>query len=308
MRTPSPSAIFFLLFFINNKKSEMLPSPEKEEIIVARFYDDDPYNFKPFQGQGNNILPLDDHTRLQIECILVDDTENPNVLSVDQAKATKPQRSPENHFIQSYFEQKRRRKGKLTPHEQGLEQYFAKLRLNWMFSVTNGITEKQIQDLKRWCFVHRNEYKMVFFDWDRTISTMEGLFQLLHELYTDHPDYMCAYAEYILGGEQRFKRLQNMFSFLRKHHVQVFILTKNGILSKPETIPCFTALVQCIDPQFTPEQFMYTPRGKNKKQTITQKKSNIPTFTPQWKESEQQYKDFLVNPLLFLGALLFLVL
>ena len=297
----------------------MLPSPEKEEIIVARFYDDDPDNFTPFQGQGNNILPLNDHTRLQIECILVDDTENPNVLSVDKADYIQPRRSPENHFIQSYFEQKRRKR-KLTPDEQGLEQYFAELKLNWMFSVTNGITEKQIQDLKRWCFVHRNEYKMVFFDWDRTISTMEGLFQLLHELYTDHPEYMCAYAEYILGGEQRFKRLQNMFSFLRKHHVQVFILTKNGILSKPERIPCFTALVRCIDPQFTPEQFMYTPRGKNKKQTITQKKSNIPTFTPQWKESDQQYKDdetndikdetndFLVNPLLFLGALVFLVL
>ena len=238
----------------------MIPSPENEEMIVARFYDDDASNFEPFQGKNNNILPLDDHTRLKIDCIHVDAIkENPKVLSADAADSISPRRSPENHFIQRYFQQKKT----LTEEEQGLYNYFKSKHLNWMFSVTNGITEKQIQELEHWCFDQRNKYKMVFFDWDRTLSTMEGLFQELPELYRDHPNYMCAYAEYILGGKRRLERLRKMFAFLTKHHVQVYILTKNGILSQPERIPCFTALVRCVYPQFTPDQFyVHTKRQK----------------------------------------------
>lgn len=90
-----------------------------------------------------------------------------------------------------------------------------------------GITNQQIYELMMWCVEFKKSQKIVFFDWDRTLSVVEGFMPIPRRT----PGYDWAteelrvtYLTYILGGAGRFEKLCRLFKFLHDMQVGVFIL------------------------------------------------------------------------------------
>jgi hypothetical protein len=111
---------------------------------------------------------------------------------------------------------------------------------------SNGIDLEQIQELKEWCKKNKKQEKIVFFDWDRTISITDGFFYL----HNTTKKQLKQYLKYILGGKERFKELQVLFKYLHKKKVNVYILTNNSTAENKNSRNFFLKLVSLMDPKF----------------------------------------------------------
>ena len=121
----------------------------------------------------------------------------------------------------------------------------------------NGITNNQIKELKKWCKDFKSETKIVFFDWDRTISIVEGMVALKGNPFIKpdlSEDQIKEYIIYILGGMKRFETIKKLFEFLHKMQVHVYILTANP---SPIRFPqSFMGMIKMIDP-YLPQENIY---------------------------------------------------
>jgi hypothetical protein len=152
------------------------------------------------------------------------------------------------------------------------------------YDARSGIQEDQIQELETWLDSHKNKRLAAVFDFDRTLSVMEGgyffgntveewrvgyaqleqphldkygnpvtlngkpLYNYISRYYDRFGRQKVnivpipqgqevnpllssftfeGYLEYLVGGPQRLKLLQEMFDMLYKRHVDCFILTNN---------------------------------------------------------------------------------
>jgi hypothetical protein len=108
----------------------------------------------------------------------------------------------------------------------------------------------------------------VFFDWDKTLTVLEG-FLILSKDKSKFQKYICAHAEYLFGGKARMERIRRMFSFLQKNGVQVYILTNNPTVYKINERPYFVALIQCVYPTFDEKtQLIGSYYSSSKKQAL----------------------------------------
>jgi hypothetical protein len=257
--------------FRNYKKMFGLMKKRKD-VIVARFYDDDKNNFKDFDGfpekKDTEISFQHPPAILYVECIHVNDT-TPNSLIFPTIKKPNTFYSTNGltyikKYNEKYFQGKQPTlEEKLLVNflqEQPKKDYF------FAFSYPkNGITTEQIENLKRWVVKNRHDYRIVFFDWDKTLTVMEGFF---NSKLTEVDNFVCDYAQYIMGGKERFDSLKDMFAFLTTHHVQVYIITRNGTLSYPDEKPTFTKIVQCVYPEFQQDQFIYVQGETTKRKAL----------------------------------------
>jgi hypothetical protein len=121
-----------------------------------------------------------------------------------------------------------------------------------------GITNQQIYELMMWCVEFKKSQKIVFFDWDRTLSVVEGFMPIPRR----SPGYDWAteelrvtYLTYILGGSGRFERLSRLFNFLHDMQVGVFILTNNGqAMPGDPRRSIFLDYIHYIDPLFPDDE------------------------------------------------------
>ena len=98
------------------------------------------------------------------------------------------------------------------------------------------------------------DYKFIFFDWDRTLSVIEGI------IYPSFPNKFIKYnieydhvLEYLIGSKARINKLKKMYLKLIENNVKVFILTNNCISSKNNSIgnrPEFLNLIRRLFPDF----------------------------------------------------------
>jgi hypothetical protein len=96
---------------------------------------------------------------------------------------------------------------------------------------TNGIDDLR-DELMKWTETNTTN-KVVLFDWDRTITTVEGLFtEQLNEKILNNEIKIHDIAVYIMGGEERLKMYKEMFDHFSKHKMAFFILTHNPNASK----------------------------------------------------------------------------
>jgi hypothetical protein len=72
----------------------------------------------------------------------------------------------------------------------------------------------------------RPVHKTVFFDWDQTLSMMEGIYALYPLQYNVTYREM---AEYYTGGSKRLNHLNAMYTELTLSGVEVYILTNNPL-------------------------------------------------------------------------------
>jgi len=76
-------------------------------------------------------------------------------------------------------------------------------------NATNGITKNIIDKIMKWS--SRNNKKMIFFDWDQTLSVLPGL----NLPYFNISNYLI----FVLGGPARLYSLQSMFNHLHETNV-----------------------------------------------------------------------------------------
>ena len=139
-----------------------------------------------------------------------------------------------------------------------------------------------------------NDRKIVIFDWDRTLTAIEGwypeFFKDLYSNYTtdiddpsdlpeptrefDETMYKRAIADtaqYLFGGPERERILKNMFSFLLANKISVFIITNNPTASTffleetdIDSRKIFLDMIKVVYPQFIDSHLISTYKGKNK--------------------------------------------
>jgi hypothetical protein len=191
---------------------------------LARFYDDDKTNFI-----GNNYE--------NIECILIDPNK-PNIL------IKKKKFHPQVYFYE-YI--------KKNPYDLEL----IKLAMEHHYITydeippNNGLEIEHMKALQYWCLKNKKKKKIVFFDWDKTLSVTNGFLALKKYSKKQLKEYLL----YILGGKERFQKLQDLFYFLNKNNIVIYILTNNGTAVKHKNT--FLDMIKLIDKKFISSHLLY---------------------------------------------------
>jgi len=96
-----------------------------------------------------------------------------------------------------------------------------------------GITYSDINDLIKWSNNTNIQKKVAIFDWDGTISIIEGIIiPSTRDIDEDLKEYQVTISDialYYAGTLNRLNKLREMFNHLDKKNVEVYILTNNPI-------------------------------------------------------------------------------
>lgn len=102
----------------------------------------------------------------------------------------------------------------------------------------SGITKENVDEIKKWVQNNKNKHLFVLFDYDRTLTKIEGGYffgKSMQEMKTALQGYQTdkltaeGFMEYYVGGPDRLKMLQEMFDVLYdpQYNVDVYIVTNN---------------------------------------------------------------------------------
>jgi len=111
-------------------------------------------------------------------------------------------------------------------------QYLLNLN-NKEFGTDVGFTQVEDINIRKWAADSSIKTKIAIFDWDGTISVIEGIIlppnkALTLEMFKKGITYKDV-ALYYAGTKDRFTMLQKMFEFLHEKNVKVYILTNNPV-------------------------------------------------------------------------------
>jgi len=171
---------------------------------VFRFYDNQQDMINQFQAGLKRV-----------ESILVDNNDNKFILN------GKSPHEYNNNFLEKY-------------PDNTYAKYLKEIGCTNSLSRI-GFSKKDVEDIKRWCKNKKDDNKTVLFDWDGTLSVIEGIYlaqnirqygRLYDKIIRD-----VDIAIYCCGGITRFCMLRKMFTYLRRHNVAVYILTNNPVAS-----------------------------------------------------------------------------
>lgn len=121
------------------------------------------------------------------------------------------------------------------------------------YDPTSGIKAPHVEEVKNWVLGQRLENSkkrlVALFDWDRTLTIMEGIWSFGSEGLAGIPRALLPYfkrfknlpsamerwdtmtpkavTEYYCGGPERVNMLQEMFDFLYENKVDIYVLTYN---------------------------------------------------------------------------------
>ena len=112
--------------------------------------------------------------------------------------------------------------------------------------VGSGINEETVSFLRNWVSERAGKKLAVLFDYDRTLTVIEGGFLLANSFgelknflknleitdpynFKSYLDLLTpeGFTEYYVGGSERLAMLQAMFDFLYENNVALFLLTNN---------------------------------------------------------------------------------
>jgi len=104
---------------------------------------------------------------------------------------------------------------------------------NKEFGAAVAFSSLDAVDLRKWASNSSIKTKVVIFDWDGTLSVIEGIIlppsrEETLDMFRSGVSYKDI-AFYYMGGKPRFDLLHQMFRFLHNKGVEVFILTNNPV-------------------------------------------------------------------------------
>ena len=135
---------------------------------------------------------------------------------------------------------------------------------------SNGITQANVTSILDW--VRDNPLnRIAVFDWDRTLSVLEGALLPQGKLLTD-PSYNCVTADalsYMFSGTERVELIKNMFNTLHAEGVNVFIITNSA--NAQNNRPTMLQVIKEMDPLFVDDQLIYSGAGSGVYNSYTPK-------------------------------------
>jgi len=189
---------------IIHKLSPITPNFEEKNLCCAiRFYD----NF-------NEMIKQFQKSKKYVEAILVSSKPNQEVM-LGNPNATLYTKE----FLKFYPDNK-------------FAQYLQSIN-NKELGTNIGFSRDDAKNLAKWVLDPKIKTKIVIFDWDGTLSAVEGvMLPPTKELTIEMCNKGITFTEmalYCAGSKNRLEGLQNMFNFLHEKGVEVFILTNNPV-------------------------------------------------------------------------------
>ena len=156
---------------------------------------------------------------------------------------------------------------KYLEYQKGIENLYAQMVKEEKY-ISNGISIHNAIQIYQLIQQNSNcASRFVVFDWDRTLSVVEGLFIPLKDLKTDEVvnTFVEHISHYILGGEWRMGMLQDMYKKIIASGTRVVILTNNpsALPERPER-QIFLKIIQTIFPGFDDADFLCANRSPRK--------------------------------------------
>lgn len=214
--------------------SEPLAAVEEEIITPVIFFDNEMRNCQDMSRNVKNCAS-----------VYVDDKSKPDEYSSGKDYMEK-QATDGNIYAQ------------MTMRELGPELHVCK-----------GITDEIISTkLTPWIErTHGAENRFAVFDWDRTISVVEGLAIPSRFPYKgiDEDKFIADMTKYVLGGDARIQMLIHMFQNILEKDIEVVVLTNN-----PSAMPnarqrnTFLKMIKIIIPQFNDANLLCSYRSPSK--------------------------------------------
>jgi hypothetical protein len=118
----------------------------------------------------------------------------------------------------------------------------------------SGIRGDDVRVLREWVEANAGKRLVVLFDWDRTLTVVEGgfysadsfegLVKVLGSFVNTSGLAVENMVEYYVGGMERLTMLQEMFDFLYTKNVTIYILTNNRVcVDHPKMLTQLTAVL-----------------------------------------------------------------
>lgn len=138
--------------------------------------------------------------------------------------------------------------------------------------ICKGITDEIIlKQLTPWIEKTQGvENRFAVFDWDRTISVVEGLAIPRGFPYKgiEEDKFIADITSYVLGGELRILMLIHMFQNILEKDIEIVILTNNPsampTLQNMKQRETFLKMIKIIIPQFNPDNLLCSYRSPSK--------------------------------------------
>ena len=193
---------------MNNKDFiSMILNPNyepKEDKYSIRFYDNQPDIIEQFQ-----------RSKKYIDCRLVSGDRNQDVLNG---------RESPNKYISEFIKKNPKNTYALfLNHVNSMESH-----------ACVAFSKEDTTDLLSWASNRDIHHKYVLFDWDGTLSVLEGMVVPNREEYELFKSGEIKYndaAIYFSGSKERFNMLKEMFKTLKRLGVHIYILTNNPVAS-----------------------------------------------------------------------------
>lgn len=130
-----------------------------------------------------------------------------------------------------------------------------------------GLTEATIENIKIWATTNTSPNSTILFDWDKTLSVMNGLNLAALSGGSGAATPLEA-AHYYTGLRSRFDALQSMFALLKRQNITCFIFTNNpyghDTKSNHERFLTFLKMVQVLCPTIVADDIFYGHQDKVK--------------------------------------------
>jgi len=127
--------------------------------------------------------------------------------------------------------------------------------------------------------------KYIFFDWDRTLSVVEGILSPPSgKSFDNYKINMDDILLYLIGNQERINKLKNMYKELKEAKTQIYIITNNNMAStntgrKGSNRPEFLKIVQGLFENFPDEHIISSvDYGGDKVRALEGKLGNIEIF------------------------------
>ncbi len=138
--------------------------------------------------------------------------------------------------------------------------------------ICKGITDEIISEkLNPWIIETQGvENRFAVFDWDRTISVVEGLAIPRGFPYRgiEEDKFIADITSYVLGGKFRIQMLIHMFQNILEKDIEIVILTNNPsalpTLQNMKQRETFLKMIKIIIPQFNPDNLLCSYRSPSK--------------------------------------------
>ena len=123
--------------------------------------------------------------------------------------------------------------------------------------ICDGITASHLAVIRQWIQTNHNcAPRFIAFDWDRTLSVVEGILVppsdfITDKMQIDEDTFVQHITHYVLGGEWRIGMLQDMFKYINESGSKILILTNNPTASPNHpSRDVFLKMIKIIIPTF----------------------------------------------------------